>query len=124
MKGAPILIMAHTEMTAPTTFAIWNAEGSRPETWQHALQVIVAQAWEQAPERKALADRLETLLERLQEIDGCPWQEVEAICGDLEIAARDHATVMGWALAQTWPSRLEDLATWPERAACSGVSLP
>jgi hypothetical protein len=88
-----------------------------PTDWRAALALavepIVSAHLADSPEKTAY----DAVLERLRGIDPQLMLEVEAEAGELRYQAIVAGALVGYALARTWPARLEDYAGWLQAAA-------
>ena len=85
-----------------------------PSDWRSAVAVIAEHLAEDVPYTEEARQRAWRLLSDVQP---------QRLHFDLEDAMHEYVwhtisigAALGYALAQTWTGRLEDLTTWPERA--------
>ncbi len=101
--------------TYTSVFAAWYR--SQPTEWRSAVAAIIDQCWIVYPPaneaNSAVNDELRKLPEGTRDT-------LEELLLPLYEAIAEGAAIMGYALAKTWPSSLEELHGWMERAAVYG----
>jgi hypothetical protein len=90
---------------------------SQPVDWRSAVMSVAHMLWEASPAYQRYVDPVNHVVDRLfhsgQQDMG---RELEEAVADLRYVLLGVGATLGYALAATWTGKLEDLASWPERA--------
>jgi len=102
--------------------AFWgNLSNGAPREWRDVLDnlgALVAERLDVEGEvKKETMKRVDALMDRLRPLDDALADELDKLVGELICDGERVGVRIGYALARTMPSRLDDLHTWPERAA-------
>lgn len=95
-----------------STFSAWDQLA--PHEWRGAVWAAVDVNVERVP-WVAEARRTFRTVAR-EQITDQQWRAIDEVTHEVTNASVAAAALMGFALARTWPERIEDLATWTARA--------
>lgn len=100
--------------------SVWSHMGEMHDTdWQAMVEAAAFAAEElvpQLPEDLAV----EALIARVRPADPALADRLDDGAANLTARVFADAAVIGFALARTWPARIEDLEQWPRRALAYG----
>ncbi len=100
--------------------SLWTAWAVMPEfetpDWRLAVELTGRLAVNRIATAVEKQKRLSALVERIASVDQQLAFEVEDAAMSVFDYAVEKCTLIGYALARTWPDGIESLASWPDRA--------
>lgn len=100
----------------PSTFEAWA--GLQPTDWRSAVWSAASEVWGAHPSYLGLQQQLEALMRRAtDQAEARLAFDFETLVSEYWDTALKVGSLMGFALARTWPADLEGLDSWIDHAA-------